>query len=60
MDWRDFSLCPRGESNLYFEIRNLASYPLDDGGSPFILQPDAVNENIQQVLFILALGEFLP
>lgn len=25
--------CPREESNLYYKIRNLASYPLNDGGA---------------------------
>ena len=26
-------LCPREESNFYYEIRNLASYPLNDEGN---------------------------
>ena len=30
--------CPREESNLDYKIRNLASYPLNDGGI-FILEP---------------------
>ena len=29
---RCFCVCPREESNLYYKIRNLASYPLNDEG----------------------------
>ncbi len=32
-----FVLCPREESNLYYEIRNLASYPLNDEGFAWIV-----------------------
>lgn len=31
--------CPREESNLYYEIRNLASYPLNDKGYTALRSP---------------------
>ena len=41
--------CPREESNLYYKIRNLASYPLNDEGSAAILSRVFKNSNTEPV-----------
>ena len=38
-----FIVCPREDSNLNYQIRNLASYPLNDRGDAGILASDLEN-----------------
>ena len=42
-------LCPREESNLDYEIRNLAFYPLNYEG---LLQPELFQDNIKKRWFV--------